>query len=196
MALFVRVTRPPGLNNSRAYRRYLQTDFEARCAYCERPEEYMGGEECFEVEHFRPTSKFPELNSVYTNLYYACRGCNGHKSETWPSEEQATRGMRFADPCASDPYALDLQEEPDGGVSGITPSGAYTKAHIRLNRESVRKWRQLRAQARNDLPIFGALVASLEGLHNITSGREGDELASQITALKRYIEDAKHRFRI
>lgn len=196
MALFIRSSQPPNLNNSRAYKPYLQADFETRCAYCERPEEYMGGEECFEVEHFRPRSKFPELDSVYTNLYYACRGCNAHKSETWPSEEQITRGMQFSDPCQTDPYVLDLKEEPDGGVSGRTPRGAYTKAHIRLHRESVKKWRQLRAQARIDLPIFAALMVSLESLHSVTQGPESETLASQVSALQRYIEDAKRRFRL
>src|SRR5580692_2727086 len=99
MALFSREQNPPTYNSSRQYKRFLRSDFRKRCAYCERPEDYMGGEEAFEVEHFRPTSKFPTLDCIYSNLYYVCRGCNGHKSETWPSEGQLNQGMRFADPC-------------------------------------------------------------------------------------------------
>lgn len=64
----------------------------------------IGGEEVFEVEHFKPRGKFPHLDCVYGNLYYVCRKCNAHKSETWPSEEQLARGLRFVDPCEEDPY--------------------------------------------------------------------------------------------
>src|SRR5262249_8578818 len=108
MALFVREAQPPVLKTYRQFKPFLRVDFRRRCAYCERPEDYMGGDECFEVEHFRPKSKFPELECVYSNLYYACRGCNSHKSETWPSVEQIFLGMRFADPCVADPYVHDL----------------------------------------------------------------------------------------
>ena len=88
-------------------------DFLVRCAYCERTEAYLGGEEAFEVDHFRPRSKFPDLICAYDNLYYACRGCNGHKWETWPSESQIARGLRFADPCSEDPYVHHLRERED-----------------------------------------------------------------------------------
>ena len=164
MALFSRKSRPPTFNGSRQYKPFLRADFRTRCAYCERPEEYMGGEESFEVEHFRPMSKFPHLECVYDNLYYACRGCNAHKSETWPSEDHIARGLRFADPCATDPYIHDLVEEADGSVAGTTPTGIYTTAHIRLHREDLKRWRRLRAQAVRDIPVFAATVVSLEQL--------------------------------
>lgn len=156
----------------------------------------MGGEESFEGEHFRPRSKFPELDRTYSNLYYACRGCNAHKSETWPSEEQIAGGMQFADPCMEDPYVHHMPEEADGGVKGITPCGLYTAKHIRLYREGVRRWRRLRAQARKDVPLFTALMASLEQFRSVgvDSGRE--ELEAQIDALKRYVADTKCRFGI
>jgi len=86
MAQFSRESQPFTFTSPRQYKPFLRSDFRTRCAYCERPEEYLGGEEAFEVEHFRPKSKFPQLDCVYSNLYYACRGCNAHKSETWPSE--------------------------------------------------------------------------------------------------------------
>ncbi len=34
------------------------------------------GAEAFEVEHFRPRRKFPDLISAYDNLDYVCRKCN------------------------------------------------------------------------------------------------------------------------
>ena len=196
MALFSRDSQPPVFNSSRRYKPFLRVDFRTRCAYCERTEEYMGGEESFEVEHLHPKSKFPQLDCVYSNLYYACRGCNAHKSETWPSEEQIAQGMRFADPCATDPYVHDLVEEADGSVTGITPSGMYTRAHIRLHRADLKRWRRLRAQALTDLPVFAASIAYFEQLHSLTRGPEHEELATQISVLKSYVEETKRRFRI
>jgi hypothetical protein len=196
MALFSRESQPPIFGNSRQYKPFLRTDFRARCAYCERPEEYMGGEEAFEVEHFKPKSKFAELDCVYANLYYACRGCNAHKSETWPSDEQFARGMRFADPCEEDPYIHHLAENADGSVKGTTRCGTYTNLHIRLHRDDIRRWRRLRAQGITDLPILTTLVAALEQLRSVTRDSENDEVAERINALRRLIEESRRRFRI
>ena len=110
MALFARSENPPAQVNYAGYTPFLRRDFLARCAYCERTEEYLGGEEAFEVEHFKPKSKFRELICAYHNLYYVCRKCNGHKWETWPTEDQIARGQRFADPCVEDPYVHHLRE--------------------------------------------------------------------------------------
>src|SRR5258708_2766464 len=86
MALFTRRENPPFYPNYQRYKPFLRRDFLEQCVYCERTEVYLGGEELFEVEHFRPASTFPHLSSAYPNLYYSCRGCNGHKSSKWPSE--------------------------------------------------------------------------------------------------------------
>jgi uncharacterized protein (TIGR02646 family) len=196
MAQFSRESQPFTFTSPRQYKPFLRSDFRTRCAYCERPEEYLGGEEAFEVEHFRPKSKFPQLDCVYSNLYYACRGCNAHKSETWPSEELAAHGSRFADPCQEDPYKEHLAEDADGGVTGTTPCGIYTTAHIRLHRESVKEWRRLRAQALIDLPVCTGVIGLLERLRAGAANSEREQLEAHITWLKDYIEEAKSRFRI
>jgi len=196
MALFSRAQNPQTYGNARQYKPFLRVDFQTRCAYCERPEDYMGGEEAFEVEHFKPKSKFPQLDCVYTNLYYACRGCNAYKWETWPSEDQLAQGMHFADPCEQDPYLHHLLETEDGSVKGTTPCGIYTAAHIRLHRDDLRRWRRLRAQALLDLPIFNSLARSLEQLRSVTRDSECEELEARVSALNRYIEESKLRFRI
>lgn len=130
MALFARRENPPAKSNYRDYKPFLRKDFLVRCAYCERTEDYLGGDEAFEVEHFKPQSKFPDLICSYDNLYYVCRGCNGHNSETWPSEPQLSRGQRFADPCMEDPYVHHLRELEDGAVQELTECGTYSNGHI------------------------------------------------------------------
>jgi hypothetical protein len=168
----------------------------ARCAYCERTEQYLGGEEAFEVEHFKPTSKFQELICAYHNLYYVCRKCNGHKSETWPSEEQIARGERFADPCIEDPYVEHLLEREDGRLHELTGCGVYSNRHIRLDRHDLQRWRRLRAQARRDLPGLTGIAQMLERLISVTEGTKQQEIAHRLEAINRHIDESKLRFSI
>jgi len=142
MAIFTRREIPPKFSNHRAYTPFLRRDFLFQCAYWERTETSLGGEEGFEVDHFRPSGKFPQLVCVYENLYYTCRACNGHKSGTWPTDDQISRGVRFADPCSDDLYVHHLREREDGAVEGLTDCGRYSSAHIRLDRRDLRTWRR------------------------------------------------------
>lgn len=196
MALFSRRENPPTYSNYREYKPFLRRDFLARCAYCERPEQYLGGDEVFEVEHFRPKGKFPALLCAYNNLYYVCRPCNGHKSETWPSEVQIAKGLKFSDPCAEDPYVHHLLEREDGGLQELTPCGRYSNGHIRLDRSELRTWRRLRNQARRDLPRLTAVARLLEHFTLHSEGSENEEAKQQLDALRRFIEESKARFSI
>jgi hypothetical protein len=197
MALFARRENPPATSNYREHKPFLRRDFLERCAYCERTEVYLGGDEAFEVEHFKPKSKFPDLICVYDNLYYVCRGCNGHKWETWPSEDQIARGQRFADPCLEDPYLQHLRERgEDGTVEELTACGVYSNRHIRLDRQTLRSWRRLRSEARSDLPKLTAVARLLEQIVASSEGPDRDEAAERLDALRRRIEESKLRFAI
>lgn len=196
MALFTRRENPPVQSNYREYKPFLRLDFRARCAYCERTEEYLGGEEGFEVEHFKPKSKFPDLTCSYENLYYACRGCNGHKWETWPSEDQIARGQRFADPCMEDPYVQHLREREDGDIEALTECGKYTNGHIRLGRPTLQDWRRLRNEARRDLPLLTAVARALEQFVAVGEGADRADATERLGALTRRIEESKRRFSI
>ena len=157
----------------------------------------MGGEEAFEVEHFKPRSKFPDLDRVYGNLYYVCRGCNAHKSETWPSDEMMATGMRFADPCESDPYVVHFSENADGSVGGVTRCGIDTDAHIRLSREALKRWRQARAKAEAEIPDLSSLKAFLKQIGSAyVDAAVIIEIEAQISALDGLISEMKRRFRI
>lgn len=191
MAIFTRREIPPAYTDHRDYVPHLRKDFTFRCAYCERTEAYFGGAEAFEVDHFRPQSKFPELRNTYENLYYSCGKCNGHKSETWPSADQLSSEVSFADPCAEDPYIIHLRERSDGGVDAATRCGAYTNDHIRLSREEVRKWRRARTQAKQDLPVLEALADRLR----VTAAISRDEAEEEVqAALDRRIQEIRSRF--
>jgi len=161
VALFERRETPGTYADPREYRPFLRRDFRRMCAYCERTEAYLGGEEHFEVDHFKPTKIANELKCYYPNLYYACRKCNQCKSSKWPSDEQVNIGKVFADPCAEDPYLAHLLERWDGSLTELTACGEYTNGHIRLDRPDVCEWRRLRQKAREQLSEWRQLEESL-----------------------------------
>lgn len=64
----------------------LSSAFSGLCGYCE---EIARGE----VDHFRPSSKFPDLVYEWSNWIWACHDCNHAKSNQWPEDG-------YIDPCA------------------------------------------------------------------------------------------------
>lgn len=196
MAKFQRRETPPNFSNYQNYKPFLRADFLAQCAYCERNEHYLGGEEAFEVEHFKPKAKFPKLSCSYPNLYYVCRKCNSYKSDTWPSQEEIALGLRFADPCAEDFYIDHAREREDNQLEPLTPCGRYSSTHIRLHRKELLDWRRQRAEARKDLPWLTAVNKFLERLRAEIDPSDAacDELVNGCVAIRRRIEESKLRF--
>jgi hypothetical protein len=158
---FLRQESPPAFDRTERYRPFLRRDFRCACAYCERPESFLGGEEFYEIDHFRPVKRFPELEFHYPNLYYACGKCNRHKSGTWPAEELMERGFRFSGPCQEDMYSVHLEEERTSKLHPLTNVGTYTCAHIRLNRPDLLAWRQERRRRDAELQELKALGEKL-----------------------------------
>lgn len=79
-----------------SYRSAVREEFDGRCVYCRIPDRAQSLRH--EVEHYRPTKHFPQLKYEYSNLYWACRACNGRKGSFWPAElDLATRFI--PNPC-------------------------------------------------------------------------------------------------
>jgi len=161
---FIRLENPPRFDDHKEYLPFLRRDFRYRCAYCERTEAFLGWEEFFEIDHFRPVWRFGEQAAHYPNLYYSCGKFNRHKGKTWPSDALVASGFCFADPCQEDMYVEYLQEAPDGKLQPLTNRGCYTSDHIRLNRRALLDWRQDRQQAAQDLESLARAASRFEGL--------------------------------
>jgi hypothetical protein len=150
--IFQRSSDVPEQKQYEAYRPFLRRDFEFRCAYCLRHEFFFGGGEAGEIDHFRPRHLFPEMKTVYPNLYWSCRKCNTFKGGKWPSEAQTARGLRFLDPCTEDSDD-HWQTRADGSLTPLTPVGQYTVRQIRLDRPTLTEFRRflfgLQARARD-----------------------------------------------
>ena len=197
MSQFIRRESPPHQEDYRQYRPFLRRDFRFVCAYCERTEFVLGGEEFFEIDHFRPVKMFPEQQKHYPNLYYSCGRCNRHKGSTWPSEGLMERGFRFADPCREDMYSEHLEETRNGALRARTHSGEYTCAHIRLNRPDLVAWRQIKRQNAADVLTLEAIVKELELALKAAPGPDlRNDLQQRLAALRSTIARLRQQYSI
>jgi hypothetical protein len=103
----------------------------------------------FGIDHFRPKRWFPDLDCVYTNLYYCCNDCNRYKGSVWPSVDRVLEGCFFPDPCECDPLVDHLQENEDGYLAPITKAGSFSLEVLRLNRETCLRFRRKRVRTRD-----------------------------------------------
>lgn len=88
----------------------------------------------FGVDHFKPKSVAPELQTHYGNLYYCCNLCNTYKGSYWPD---APTKMMLLNPC-DDVLAKHIRfDSKSGEMTAITKQGAFFLEQFRLNAEDV-----------------------------------------------------------
>lgn len=102
--------------NYRAYKSDLAKDFNHRCGYTDCPDFWFGGQKTFHIDHFKPSSKYPDLKNAYSNLVYCCSYVNILKSD-----DDGT----YLDPCDVD-FNVHFERTEDGE---ITPK-AHSKEAI------------------------------------------------------------------
>jgi hypothetical protein len=119
-----------------AFRPFVREDFLRQCAFCLFAELLAGGEENFELDHFRPRQRFPELVNDFYNLYYSCHPCNHIKRDSWPPPTLEEQGICFVDLCKED-FASHFSVELDGTWKGLTNPGNYTIDKLNLNRKHL-----------------------------------------------------------
>ena len=120
----------------RLFRPFVREDFSRQCAFCLFSELLAGGEDNFELDHFRPRLRFPELVNDFYNLYYSCHPCNHIKRDSWPSPALEEKGICFVDLCKED-FASHFIVEKDGRWKGVTVLGDYTIDKLNLNRRHL-----------------------------------------------------------
>lgn len=83
-----RSEKPPKFNDYTKYKPYLRREFNHECVFCASREPEIGGTRNFHVDHYKPQSRFRDLENVYSNLLYSCGGCNCYKGNYWPDAFQ------------------------------------------------------------------------------------------------------------
>ena len=132
MARFVRTHPAPIVPGDYTnFRAHVRRDFQQCCAYCLLPELEAAGESNFELDHFRPKSKFPHLRRDFHNLYWSCSVCNGNKWNWWPSPERERQGIRFVDFCQDNFH--DHFRISRGFWIPLSDAAKYTEQIIKLN---------------------------------------------------------------
>ena len=115
-------------------KKYLAQDFDNRCAYCNDPDKYSGGQRSFHIDHFAPRSLFPSLEFDYNNLMYSCPYCNSAKSNKWPSDSEKVSvvgNVGFLSPCENE-YYKHIKRSKNGNLFYTDLLGKYIYENLAL----------------------------------------------------------------
>jgi hypothetical protein len=134
-----RKLKPSSYSSYVRYKPSLKQEFSSQCVYCCLPDG-VKGEDNFGVDHYRPKSKFPELETVYTNLFYACNCCNRRKGNFWPTEEQQKVGEFIPNPCGH--LMFDHLRYRSAYVHARSAAGRFTERVLMLNDKESLSYRE------------------------------------------------------
>lgn len=110
------------LKDYKGYKNYLEKDFTSRCGYTYCQQEWFGGKRNFQIDHFKPKSINPELETKYSNLVYSCSYVNRAKSDDV--------GI-YIDPCDVD-YNDHFYRDELGNIYPIESSDSAIYMYKRL----------------------------------------------------------------
>lgn len=110
------------LSDYRQYKDFLARDFKNRCGYTHCLDFWFGGKTNFQIDHFKPKSKFPDLETEYNNLVYSCSYVNRAKSNDDGS---------YLDPVDED-YNAHFYRDELGNIYPREGSEAARYMYIRL----------------------------------------------------------------
>ena len=128
----------PALGVYRDWKTQIANDCHQQCVYCALSESRYGGLDNFHIDHFKPKSKFEELEQIIANLFLACAICNRFKSNDWPADplEDHSRPA-YPDPSSHDYNELFTVEHRTYEVSGRYPATRYVTERLYLNRPQL-----------------------------------------------------------
>jgi uncharacterized protein (TIGR02646 family) len=119
------------LSSYRSYKKHLRKDFKGRCGYTNCSHFWFGGSKNFHIDHFKPKSKYPDLETEYSNLVYSCSYTNIAKSDD---------DFDYLDPCNED-YNNHFYRDRKGNIFPIDTSAKavymHTKLKLYLSRYSI-----------------------------------------------------------
>lgn len=109
--------------NYNAYKTFLADDFNHKCGYTDCSDHWFGGKRNFQIDHFKPRSKYPKLINEYSNLVYCCSYVNRAKCDD--------DNPNYLDPCDVD-FNLHFERNDLGYIKAKTPQGQYMVEHLDL----------------------------------------------------------------
>lgn len=159
----VRRHSPLGYLDYESYRPWLRDEFEYRCVYCLRREQW-DQVTAIQIDHFEPVSRLEGDPPDYANLLYACTRCNQAKGPQ----------------AVSDPTTTLLREsvtvESDGRIFAKSAEAQALIAALDLNSDEFvafrQTWMELIALAQRYQPsLYQRLLGYPLNLPNLESLR-------------------------
>lgn len=164
----------------KSYKSYLKKDFNNKCGYTDCSDFWFGGKNSFHIDHFKPLTKYPNLEKNYSNLVYCCSYVNILKSDDEGN---------YIDPCDVD-YNLHFERDVDGNIipKRNSPQARYmySKLKLYLKRYQV-IWKLEKIRSTMDKVKLAINSLKNDGLKQellILQGELGNELLTYLEYLK------------
>lgn len=134
----------PDSGNYKAWKQLIADEGFHQCVYCAIPDASLGGLRSFHIEHYKPKSKFKDLENDINNLFYACPICNTFKSNDWPAEPNKDHSINsYPNPSILDYTDLFNTDPETGTISGKYIASKYIVEKLFLNRSQLIMERRL-----------------------------------------------------
>jgi hypothetical protein len=144
-----------------------------------------------ELDHFRPKSRkeFRHLANNPLNLHYACRSCNGLKSNNWPAP--GTKRTFFGVAGFIDAFEVNRSAyffvARNGALRPLKHPAAYMATLLALDRPFLRRLRELRQLKKRLGNLQSALRHQCKLVEN-TTDKDAKRLAALALKLDRLVQ--------
>ena len=126
-------------NNYLIYKEQLVKDFRDLCGYCGKNRNYFFDN--FQIDHFRPKSKYPDLKNDYNNLVLSCPICNRNKSDDWPTNDKNVYhndSIGYVDPASKEFDEVFYRDE-DGNIFSNYDYGKYMITKLKFDIRPIKE---------------------------------------------------------
>ena len=172
-------------NNYLIYKEQLVKDFRDLCGYCGKNRNYFFDN--FQIDHFRPKSKYPDLKNDYNNLVLSCPICNRNKSDDWPPNDKNVYhndSIGYVDPASKEFDEVFYRDE-DGNIFSNYDYGKYMITKLKFDIRPIKElWKLERLyQAKKNIN-----QKIKQGKISMDEYRDFYEISNEIDELTRFLK--------
>ena len=141
----------------------------------------------FQIDHFRPKSKYPDLKNDYNNLVLSCPICNRNKSDDWPTNDKNVYhndSIGYVDPASKEFDEVFYRDE-DGNIFSNYDYGKYMITKLKFDIRPIKElWKLERLyQAKKNIN-----QKIKQGKISMDEYRDFYEISNEIDELTRFLK--------